>query len=234
MPEKRPSAKKPKLSKFCWTDTSRAPARGSSGSAARHQWLSWQRPQSAFTPPTKSFIARAQELAAEHAGKDAAIPFLGFIVKNATTERNAVKKAVETLASDHGKSDAIGDLVPHLANAMNFGAQKQVLALLDQIATEHGNAECKAQALVTRGSIRLQNARTDEDRKAAEKDLRDVASISKDTDLLAQAKEALFEIEHLQVGCTAPDIVGVDVEGVAFKLSDYRGKVVLLDFWGFW
>ena len=44
----------------------------------------------------------------------------------------------------------------------------------------------------------------------------------------------LFEIEHLQVGCTAPDIAGVDVEGAAFKLSDYRGKVVLLDFWGFW
>ena len=30
---------------------------------------------------------------------------------------------------------------------------------------------------------------------------------------------------------TAPDIVGVDADGEKFHLSDYRGKVVLLDFW---
>ncbi|HEY7328670.1 MAG TPA: hypothetical protein VH592_13580 [Gemmataceae bacterium] len=29
----------------------------------------------------------------------------------------------------------------------------------------------------------------------------------------------------------APDIVGVDADGEKFHLSDYRGKVVLLDFW---
>ncbi len=32
----------------------------------------------------------------------------------------------------------------------------------------------------------------------------------------------------------APEIVGEDVDGVPFKLSDYRGKVVVLDFWGNW
>jgi AhpC/TSA family len=29
----------------------------------------------------------------------------------------------------------------------------------------------------------------------------------------------------------APEIDGEDLEGNHFKLSDYRGKVVLLDFW---
>ena len=29
----------------------------------------------------------------------------------------------------------------------------------------------------------------------------------------------------------APEIVGIDAEGQKFRLSDYRGKVVLLDFW---
>ncbi len=37
-----------------------------------------------------------------------------------------------------------------------------------------------------------------------------------------------------EVGNLAPEIRGQDVDGVAFKLSDYRGKVVLLDFWGDW
>ena len=36
------------------------------------------------------------------------------------------------------------------------------------------------------------------------------------------------------VGNLAPEIEGTDMDGVAFKLSDYRGKVVMLDFWGDW
>lgn len=48
------------------------------------------------------------------------------------------------------------------------------------------------------------------------------------------AKGALFEIRHLQIGMIAPDIEGEDIDGVPFKLSDYRGKVVVLDFWGDW
>jgi cytochrome oxidase Cu insertion factor (SCO1/SenC/PrrC family) len=35
-------------------------------------------------------------------------------------------------------------------------------------------------------------------------------------------------------GNPAPEIEGKDVDGKPFKLSDYRGKVVLLDFWGNW
>lgn len=37
-----------------------------------------------------------------------------------------------------------------------------------------------------------------------------------------------------QIGAEAPEIVGVDLDGVEFKLSDYRGKVVMLDFYGDW
>ena len=38
----------------------------------------------------------------------------------------------------------------------------------------------------------------------------------------------------LAVGQVAPDIAGEDIDGAKFKLSDYRGKVVMLDFWGHW
>lgn len=47
-------------------------------------------------------------------------------------------------------------------------------------------------------------------------------------------KVELFELRNLRVGKTAPDIEGEDTDGVKFKLSDYRGKVVLLDFWADW
>jgi len=46
-----------------------------------------------------------------------------------------------------------------------------------------------------------------------------------------RARSELFEIRHLVIGKQAPDIEGEDQDGKNFKLSDYRGKVVLLDFW---
>lgn len=48
------------------------------------------------------------------------------------------------------------------------------------------------------------------------------------------AEAQLFELRNLQIGKVAPEIEGEDLDGVKFKLSDYRGKVVVLDFWGFW
>ena len=47
----------------------------------------------------------------------------------------------------------------------------------------------------------------------------------------AKAQAELFEFRHLFVGKEAPDIEGEDQDGKRFKLSDYRGKVVLIDFW---
>ena len=47
----------------------------------------------------------------------------------------------------------------------------------------------------------------------------------------AVAKRELFDIRHLAVGKPAPDVEGEDQDGQKFKLSDYKGKVVLLDFW---
>jgi hypothetical protein len=46
-----------------------------------------------------------------------------------------------------------------------------------------------------------------------------------------KAKAELFELRHLAIGKQAPEIEGTDQEGKKFKLSDTRGKVVLLDFW---
>jgi hypothetical protein len=43
----------------------------------------------------------------------------------------------------------------------------------------------------------------------------------------------LFEIRNLRVGKKAPDIEGEDQNGRRFRLSEYRGKVILLDFWSY-
>lgn len=38
----------------------------------------------------------------------------------------------------------------------------------------------------------------------------------------------------LSIGNTAPDLEGTDANGRTIKLSDYRGKVVVVDFWATW
>jgi hypothetical protein len=49
-----------------------------------------------------------------------------------------------------------------------------------------------------------------------------------------EAEQELKALRTLRVGKTAPEITAGDLDGKEFKLSEYRGKVVLLDFWGHW
>ena len=81
-------------------------------------------------------------------------------------------------------------------------------------------------------------ALNDEELAALEKEsksLRELlGSFDGDSELHKKAQDELFVLENLTVGAKAMDIVGTDLEGEEFKLSDYRGKVVFLDFWGDW
>jgi hypothetical protein len=44
----------------------------------------------------------------------------------------------------------------------------------------------------------------------------------------------LFELRSLAIGREAPEIEGLDLEGRPMALSGFRGKVVVLEFWGHW
>ncbi|MGE3821662.1 MAG: peroxiredoxin family protein [Isosphaeraceae bacterium] len=53
-----------------------------------------------------------------------------------------------------------------------------------------------------------------------------------DSNALAdKARRDLFRVRHLVPGRMAPEIEGRDLDGKTFRLSDHRGKVVVLDFW---
>jgi hypothetical protein len=54
------------------------------------------------------------------------------------------------------------------------------------------------------------------------------------TQLAERAKNELAEMKVRGIGKPVPDIAGDDLDSKAFKLSDYKGKVVLIDFWAFW
>jgi len=59
---------------------------------------------------------------------------------------------------------------------------------------------------------------------------------SDDAELVALGERMLAEYEkqNIAVGATALDFSASTIDGHRFKLSDYRGKVVLVDFYGFW
>ena len=53
-------------------------------------------------------------------------------------------------------------------------------------------------------------------------------------DAVEQKIKVLEIRSRVAVGKVAPEIEGPDIDGTNFKLSDYRGNVVMLDFWGDW
>ena len=191
-------------------------------------------PAFSMQPPTGKFITSAQRYAKNYRGTEAEIGFLKFIVSYATIERDAVESAVETLTGSHARSEAITKVLPILQDRAGSIDTAAVFSLFDAVIAENEDADALAQAHISRGALRLSLAKSDADRRAAKADLNKVAKITDDEDWIAEAETILFDAEHLQPGCKAPDIEGQDTDGVAFKLSDYRGKVILLDFWGFW
>lgn len=49
-----------------------------------------------------------------------------------------------------------------------------------------------------------------------------------------QMKSLLFSLEHLSLGNVIPDMTAQRVDGTSDDLKNYRGKVVLLDYWATW
>ena len=89
--------------------------------------------------------------------------------------------------------------------------------------------------LFVRGdSVRRRGPKSAEQSKAAVADLRAAAALAPRSRWGKLVTGSIYELQNLQVGMAAPEIEGDDLDGVAFKLSDYRGNVVVLDFWGDW
>jgi peroxiredoxin len=101
---------------------------------------------------------------------------------------------------------------------------------------ERGGADVIAQAKYVMGTCYVGLERYDD----AERSFRDVVGSSKkiDTRISDAAKTELARIgtlRKLKIGAPAIDIAGTSFQGKKIRLlKDYRGKVVLLDFWAAW
>jgi hypothetical protein len=64
--------------------------------------------------------------------------------------------------------------------------------------------------------------------------LREVQERWPASDSARDAEGRIFRYTKLVVGMPCPDFETVDADGTPFKLSDYKGKVTVVGFWGFW
>ncbi len=121
-----------------------------------------------------------------------------------------------------------------------YGEKEQLQAVIGKLPK--GSVEQEARfrlALLVAEDAQRNLTLTDAERALGNQEVVGIlAKLEKEEDLNEFVKKWVadlkYKVTHLVVGCVAPEIEGVDHEGKKFRLSDYRGKVVLLPFWGMW
>ena len=178
------------------------------------------------------FFPKFDEAAKKYRGTDDAIPFLSWILINYRDDEVKVNAAIEEVLDHHLESQALVQMATIFASlASTVGEQRY--AELERRLIEAGHPEVKAAMLFfNASSASVDRNPSEEAKEAATEKLRQAAELGGEYGDFAAGM--LFERERLKIGMQAPDIVGEDLDGVEFKLSDYRGKVVVLDFWGDW
>jgi len=182
-------------------------------------------------------VAEAVAARAEKEAKDPKAVDLTAWVATHAVGSPAGQKAAKTMVEKHPDHPEIPQVCQMLGRAENGEA------LLKSVLEKSTKPANKAAAALTLGESvvdkvdDLDDKPAEADKLAAqgEKYLTTAAELLKDNpEQKKEAESMLNALRHIRVGKTPPDIQGPDLDGKAFKLSDYRGKVVLLDFWGNW
>ena len=180
-----------------------------------------------------AFMKRAMELAGNYQG-DGRVPFYNWVAMT-SSDKDLATQAVEALRKDHVKSPALVELLERgMMVGRIVGAEKGA-EFLQAVIAENPDNQAKAWAMYWTAypKVRAKDA-TPEQREQAQQMLAEAAKLAAGTILADRIAAPEFEKNNLKIGASVPDIEGEDIDGVKFKLSDYRGKVVVLDFWGFW
>lgn len=187
----------------------------------------------------KEFAEKFQAIADEHPKTDGAAAALAmvsqFAPRHPETQALAAK-AKEVLLADYVNSKGLVPAIGMFANDSET---------LDQLIEQSSSRDVQGVALFYKMNSAKGRELTEQNIdtikpmiERIQKDFGDVRlMLPGGTDrgaLKDLVGNELFAFENLRIGKQAPEIQGEDVEGVGFKLSDYRGKVVVIDFWGDW
>lgn len=232
-----------------WADAELDKLKEDFDKARQEYWQAREKSPGDAKDPCELFIPKFKTFAEAHAGKPEAIDALTWLVNNPTLNFAANKKyesaiwALERLARDHAGDPALLPSLPRIGYGAWYTGVEPIAALYERVLKENKDAAAQASAKTSLAVVLFENAprgEADKD-KAADKSrqravelFRDVLKNHADAPDAKRAEGYLFEIEKLQIGMTAPDVEGENADGKPVKLSDFRGRVVVVDFWGFW
>lgn len=198
--------------------------------------------------PAAEYLPRLRECAEAHAAAPDAVPVLNFLLRVVgRSGRPDESRATGEWALDQIEKRHVADagIAETLSNLRYMWAieQPRLRRFYEAVIEHNKDDEIVARAklnLATNLYSEARRERPGEDRgesaefKQAEALFREIASKHAGAAAAKQAEGYVFELDHLQIGMTAPEIVGTDVDEKEIRLSQFAGQVVVLDFWGFW
>ena len=191
--------------------------------------------------------AKALELAKKDPKSEVAADALAWAVQGLRGKPDRLKEALALVREHHLASPKIKSLVGMVGYV---GLPDDAVAeFLTAVAEQNPDKATKATALM--GLAERYKEKAEPYGRPAPKDADQLRAKAEDlfervakeygdveayrgTTFAERAKGELFEMRNLAIGKVAPEIEGEDLDGEKFKLSDYRGKVVVIDFWGDW
>ncbi|MGI8924867.1 MAG: peroxiredoxin family protein [Fimbriimonadales bacterium] len=184
--------------------------------------------------PAANYIPKAFNLAKRANGDPAAEDALVFAAELGAHARNpdAVARAVEALITENSDSSKLLNASMYIIYSGT--PTDKALKLLSRVEHFSNDDETKSGAVMLRVGTFYKGYDGTGDRDRARMVMTRMIGQYPKTKAAARAKAAIFAMDNLVVGATAPDFRATDQDGVAFNLSDYRGKVTVVVFWGFW
>jgi AhpC/TSA family len=157
----------------------------------------------------------------------------GQIINLARGEKALIKKCLTNLSVRFVQSPVLHRQMYMFGQAMYMTDDKPeaIIPYLQKIRTTAKSREVQASAIYNMAEISGRSSTAATKKRALYTEL---STKYTDTRYAKLGQASLYELDHLQVGMVAPDFEIEDENGVKWKLSDYRGKVIVLDFWGFW
>lgn len=193
--------------------------------------------------PAIDYLPKFFELADQYRGKPVAFSALRaccdvVALGECPQSCNAsVKQAVDRLVEDHRNDPRLASMLLRLGRSSSPVVQK----LGERLGNESQQRTVQAAGwLLLALSLRTESADAKQPDngpiiEALEKLEKDFADVEFEGALIGEIVEPLlYELKHLAVGCVPPDIDGSDQDGKSMRLSEHRGKVVVLDFWADW
>jgi peroxiredoxin len=209
---------------------------------------------------TKAISEQFLMLGRQHPGVSAAADALGWVVAHSVLSPEA-GEAMSLLARDHAKSAKLASIIREIDELYGDPFEPiEKLCRVAMKASPHREVRGWACLTLGHDLVRVTNKSAHDARqytmfmngvrvpfvakpKLTDADLErlvneavvlfeQVVGTYADIDGLGKAaKRDLLAIGTVSIGKTAPEIEGEDLDGKRFRLSDYRGRVVVLDFW---